>query len=252
MIDGKIPTRVGDFETELIRKMKNRFFVIFMMFAILLTFCLGSWQVARHYEKLEKNAKLVKSFDHPKPLPQDLSSWMDVYGMYQVEGVFDFSKQIAVGPRSFNKQIGRFIYTIFYTVDKRSLLINRGFVREDKVNKINTVGVSDLQNINIMLIANKGKKWFLPKNNPEQGSWVYVDMSDIGDFFGEELSDFYFNLASEVGFFDGVESSKSKDDYKLFNPHYKYAVFWFSMLLTFLIMILTFYKKKDAQKRKNS
>lgn len=232
--------------------MKNIFFPILLIVTMVLTFALGSWQIERHYEKLEKNKILAKSFDNIDTLPLEVNNKDHTYHMFNVTGVFDFAKQVAIGPRNVNNQIGRFIYTILYTNDNRTLLVNRGFVLEDAVNKVNTIGVSKPYNIKVILIANKGKKWFVPKNNPEKGSWVYVDTKEIGDFFGDELANYYFNLMQDIGINDGVKPFISQADYKLFNPHYKYAIFWFSIFFTLLIMILIFYKRRNAKKYKNS
>lgn len=226
--------------------MKNTAFLVFMVFVMVLTFCLGSWQVSRHYEKLEKNQILSKSFSNVIPLPKEINVKNQAYHKFNILGVFDYSKQIAIGPRNVGEEVGRFIYTLFYTIDKRTLLVNRGFIPEEKVNKVNTVGVSNPYRADLILIANKDRKWFLPKNNPKQGSWIYIDTKEIGRFFDVELDDYYFNLTHDIKFDDGVKPFQSEADYKLFNPHYKYAVFWFSMFFTILIMILIFYKRKDA------
>ena len=253
--------------------MKKKSFIIFILLAVLLTIGLGCWQVQRYNYKIAKNKILAQESVHVVYFPENgVFKNEDEYQIFNIVGVFDFSKQILIGPKQVNYKVGKFVYTIFKTSWGDELLVNRGFISDEEVDSIKSSGLSDKYYAKLMLIKQKSRKWYLPKNDTKKGEWFYVDTVAMGKSLDMRLANYYFNLyQSDQEFSDGVRPNID-NKYRLFNPHLKYVYFWFSLALALLGM-LCFYlyrlkkekvvvvkskktitkpKKKYATKRKKS
>ncbi|XP_023951721.2 surfeit locus protein 1 [Bicyclus anynana] len=172
------------------------------------SFGLGCWQVYRLQWKLELIDMLQAKCNAP---PVEIPENFDVlesmeYRPVKVKGEFLHDKEILIGPRALiendaylprsgslisdpKKNQGWFVLTPFRLSDSgKIIIINRGWIpqalRPKEKRKASMVtGEVELTGL-VRLTESRGP--FMPKNNPEKGSWLYRDLDQISTYLGCE------------------------------------------------------------------
>eukprot|EP00002_Diphylleia_rotans_P014536 TRINITY_DN2834_c0_g1_i1.p1 TRINITY_DN2834_c0_g1~~TRINITY_DN2834_c0_g1_i1.p1 ORF type:complete len:170 (+),score=35.75 TRINITY_DN2834_c0_g1_i1:45-554(+) len=91
---------------------------LFLLFPIPITFALGTWQVKRHFWKQE----LLKAVDEnlhqpPTDLPQDFTANALQFRPIRIQGVYDHSQEVLVGPRAHKGKNGFHLITPMDLID---------------------------------------------------------------------------------------------------------------------------------------
>jgi len=204
---------------------KEKQFILFILTGVLLTSIFGFWQIQRYNYKLSINSAIESSLKDPQKFNRD---GLEKHRAYLVTGYYDFSKQILLGPRSKNKEIGKYIYTVFYVYGKIPLLVNRGFVSDKYADNIVKTGKSAYQTLKVFSYDKPKLGWFAPNNIPEKNLWHSLNLEEIRGELDTPFPDLYFRNI------EGDDASK----YKVSNVHKKYIYFWFLTSATLLAMLL--------------
>ena len=125
--------------------------------------------------------------------------------------------------------------------DSRYVLINRGWIKEKKINtnknkKIFIKGIIKEANL---------KNIFTPKNNKKKNLWYYIDIDQMSEFTGLNLmKGVFLDLISSNELQEHAVPNNSR--VKLSNNHLQYAVTWFLLGIVFLIMNYIYLRKKNG------
>ena len=223
---------------------KKQIFSIFIVLAIITTLLLGFWQIKRSEQKNTLNHAIKYTFEHPLAYNEENSQ---PYQTYIISGFYDFQKQILLGPRTFNNQIGMYVYTIFVTDNNEHLLVNRGFVSKNNSMNIKSAGKSDDITIKIFSLGKPKQSWYSAKNSPHKNQWVSLDFAEIESFFKLDLGQHYFKeIVNPEHKIDSKIIASFTANYQIDNIHTKYIYFWFLFSLTFLIMLVIYVKSKKT------
>ena len=195
---------------------------------------LGSWQLYRLNWKLNLLSEIENSLKND---PVEFSK-VDKknYLRIKTSGIVDFNKQIYLYNLNESGKPGFEVINPII-INNENYLINRGWIPFDKKDKpeINLINESSI--IGTLKQQNKAST-FKPNNDVNKNYWFTLNREDIFKYTGKKFSDYIIYL---------------NGDYKLPKPkvitanisnnHKKYAITWFSMAISILLIYLYFRKK---------
>ena len=215
--------------------MKNKFlFSVFVYFIILVLLSLGSWQLYRLTWKTDLISEIKNSL---KNNPVELSkSDKKNYLRIKTSGTIDFDKQIYLYNLNDNGKPGFEIINPIL-IGNENYLINRGWIPFDKKNQ-SEINLFDSNNIIGTLKTQLKANSFKPDNDVEENYWFTLDRDDIFLYTGKKFSKYiiYLNGDYKVPKPKVITANIS-------NNHKKYAITWFSMAISILLIYLYFRKK---------
>ena len=209
-------------------------FSIFVFFFISVFIALGSWQIIRLNWKLELINQIESSL---KDIPVNLSnSKHKNYLRIKTRGSIDFEKQIYLYNLNEKGKPGFEVINPL-KVGNNNYLLNRGWIPFNK-KEDETINVIDENYINGVLRKQIKPNIFKPKNDLSENYWFTLDRDDIFKFTGKNFSPYVIYLSGNNEF------PKPKSiTANISNNHKKYALTWFSLAISILLIYLYLRKK---------
>jgi surfeit locus 1 family protein len=209
-------------------------FSIFVFFFISVFLALGSWQIIRLNWKLELINQIETSL---KDIPVNLSnSKHKNYLRVKTRGSIDFEKQIYLYNLNEKGKPGFEVINPL-KVGNNNYLLNRGWIPFNK-KEDETINVIDENYINGVLRKQIKPNIFKPKNDLSENYWFTLDRDDIFKFTGKNFSPYVIYLSGNNEF------PKPKSiTANISNNHKKYALTWFSLAISILLIYLYLRKK---------
>ena len=215
--------------------MKNKFlFSVFVFSFILIFISLGLWQIIR----LEWKNDLILEIENSikKPPIKLANSNKKNYLRIKTSGNIDFNKQIYLYNLN-DEGIPGFEVINPILINNENFLINRGWIPFEKKG-LEQINLIDENNIIGTLKLQGRKNIFKPDNDIKENYWFSLDRDDILEFTGKKFSNYIIYL-------DGnYQSPKPKKiTANISNNHKKYAITWFSLAISILLLYLYFRRK---------
>ena len=209
-------------------------FSIFVFFFISVFLALGSWQIIRLNWKLELINQKETSL---KDIPVNLSnSKHKNYLRVKTRGSIDFEKQIYLYNLNEKGKPGFEVINPL-KVGNNNYLLNRGWIPFNK-KEDETINVIDENYINGVLRKQIKPNIFKPENDLSENYWFTLDRDDIFKFTGKNFSPYVIYLSGNNEF------PKPKSiTANISNNHKKYALTWFSLAISILLIYLYLRKK---------
>ena len=215
--------------------MKHKFlFSVFVIFFILVFVALGSWQIVRLNWKNNLILEIENSLKNP---PVELTnSNVENYLKIKTSGSIDLEKQIYLYNLNDTGTPGFEVINPIL-INDTNYLINRGWIPFEKKNS-QEINVFDENDIIGTLKLQGRKNIFKPDNDLEENYWFSLNRDDILKFTGKEFSKYiiYLNGNYQV-------PKPKKITANISNNHQKYALTWFSLAISILLLYLYFRKK---------
>ncbi|MBD1173670.1 SURF1 family protein [Pelagibacterales bacterium SAG-MED03] len=215
--------------------MKNKFlFSVFVYFIILVLISLGSWQLYRLNWKLNLISEIDSSLKND---PVELSkSNKKNYLRIITSGKVDFDKQIYLYNLNDSGKPGFEVINPIL-IGNENYLINRGWIPFDKKDRaeINDLNINSI--IGTLKTQSKANS-FKPDNDINGNYWFTLNREDIFSYTGKNFSKYIIYLNGDY------KAPKPKViTANISNNHKKYAITWFSMAISILLIYLYFRKK---------
>ena len=215
--------------------MKHKFlFSVFVIFFILVFVALGSWQIIRLNWKNNLILEIENSLKNP---PVELTnSNVENYLKIKTSGSIDLEKQIYLYNLNDTGTPGFEVINPIL-INDTNYLNNRGWIPFEKKNS-QEINVFDENDIIGTLKLQGRKNIFKPDNDLEENYWFSLNREDILKFTGKEFSEYiiYLNGNYQV-------PKPKKITANISNNHKKYAITWFSLAISILLLYLYFRKK---------
>ena len=215
--------------------MKHKFlFSVFIIFFILVFVALGSWQIVRLNWKNNLILEIENSLKNP---PVELTnSNVENYLKIKTSGSIDLERQIYLYNLNDTGTPGFEVINPIL-INDTNYLINRGWIPFEKKNS-QEINVFDENDIIGTLKLQGRKNIFKPDNDLEENYWFSLNREDILKFTGKEFSKYIIYLNGNY------QSPKPKKiTANISNNHQKYALTWFSLAISILLLYLYFRKK---------
>ena len=215
--------------------MKNKFlFSVFVYFIILTLLSLGFWQIYRLNWKLELIEQIENSLKND---PVELSNIEKKnYLRIKTSGSVDFDKQIYLYNLNDAGKPGFEVINPIKIGDE-NYLVNRGWIPFEKKDLPEINLVDQNQIVGTLMLQTKPST-FKPENDIEKNYWFTLDREDILKFTGRNFSEYVIYLNGDYKI-----PKPRVITAKISNNHKKYAITWFSMAISILLIYLYFRKK---------
>ncbi len=217
------------------RSLKHKFlFSVFIIFFIFVFIALGSWQIIRLNWKNNLIIEIENSLKNP---PVELAkSNKENFLKIKTSGTIDFEKQIYLYNLNESGTPGFEVINPIIVNDE-NYLINRGWIPFEKkgTQEINYI---DQNNIIGTLKSQGRKNIFKPDNDLKKNYWFSLNREDILKFTGKNFSEYIIYLDGNYQF-----PRPKKITANISNNHKKYAMTWFSLAISILLLYLYFRKK---------
>ena len=215
--------------------MKNKLlFSVFVYFIILTLLSLGFWQIYRLNWKLELIEQIENSLKND---PVELSNIEKKnYLRIKTSGDIDFDKQIYLYNLNDSGKPGFEVINPIKIGDE-NYLVNRGWIPFEKKDLPEINLVDQNQIVGTLMLQTKPST-FKPENDIEKNYWFTLNREDILKFTGRNFSDYVIYLNGEYKI-----PKPRVITAKISNNHKKYAITWFSMAISILLIYLYFRKK---------
>ena len=215
--------------------MKHKFlFSVFIIFFIFVFIGLGTWQIIRLNWKNNLILEIENSLKNP---PVELAqSKKENFLKIKTSGYIDFDKQIYLYNLNESGTPGFEVINPI-TIGDENFLINRGWIPFEKKGT-QEINVFDQKNIIGTLRLQGRKNIFKPDNNLDENYWFSLNREDILKFTGKNFSKYIIYLDGNYQL-----PRPKKITANISNNHQKYAITWFSLALSILLLYLYFRKK---------
>ena len=195
---------------------------------------LGSWQLYRLNWKLDLISEIENSL---KINPVELSkSNNQNYLRIKTSGTVDFDKQIYLYNLNDSGKPGFEVINPIL-IGNENYLINRGWIPFDKKDKAEINLINTNRIIGILKKQSKANS-FKPENDIEKNYWFTLDRDDIFSYTGKKFSKYIIYING-----DYKTPEPKVITANISNNHKKYAITWFSMAISILLIYLYFRKK---------
>ena len=215
--------------------MKYKFlFSVFIIFFILVFIALGTWQIIRLNWKNNLILEIESSLKNP---PVELTkSNKENFLKIKTAGIIDFEKQIYLYNLNDSGTPGFEVINPILINDENYLL-NRGWIPFEKKDNPE-IDIFDQNNIIGTLKIQGRKNIFKPDNDIKENYWFSLNREDIFKFTGKKFSKYIIYLDGNYQF-----PRPKKITANISNNHKKYALTWFSLAISILLLYLYFRKK---------
>ena len=215
--------------------MKHKFlFSVFIIFFILVFIALGSWQIIRLNWKNNLILEIENSLKKP---PVELSKTnSENFLKIKTSGSIDFEKQIYLYNLNDTGTPGFEVINPII-VDNENYLINRGWIPFEKKDT-SEINILDQNNIIGTLKIQGRKNIFKPDNDIKENYWFSLNREDILKFTGKKFSKYIIYLDGNYQLPRPIKITAN-----ISNNHKKYAMTWFSLAISILLLYLYFRKK---------
>ncbi len=219
--------------------MMPRWATIFTLLGVMLLCALGTWQLQRLFYKTTLITQITSEFTRD-PMQTELAPGVllqsKMHGVFfirgYIEGIFLHDKEILIGPRVMDGNVGYHVLTPFESVmSDDTILVNRGWIPQ---NLPRSQISRPPQSMIITGIATKpsAPNGFTPDNNIQKDEWFWVDTKAIAQ------SKKLHSLMPYILYQDAQKGGKwpipVSVPFKADHHHLQYALTWFSLALTLL------------------
>lgn len=202
--------------------------------AVLFLSGLGTWQVQRLHWKEGLIADLQAQMAlPPQPLPEIVDSRDWTFRRASVTGTFNHEREMLLRPRMQDGIAGVEIITPLTRVSGGTVLIDRGWIREEDVK--NAPRPQGIVHVLGLVRGNFEKEFFTPDNDPSKGQWYWVDIPAMTSGMAEALPVVLFAPDDGNKILIGGQGVPV-----LPNDHLQYAFFWFVMAFTLSVIYVVF------------
>ncbi len=209
-------------------------FSVFILFFIFIFVALGTWQIIRLNWKNNLILEIENSLKNP---PVQLSqSNQQNYLKIKTSGRVDFEKQIYLYNLNDSGTPGFEVLNPIL-IDGENYLLNRGWIPFEKKDNPE-INLFDQNNIIGTLKTQGRKNIFKPDNDIKENYWFSLNREDILKFTGKKFSKYIIYLDGNYQF-----PRPKKITANISNNHKKYAMTWFSLAISILLLYLYFRKK---------
>jgi surfeit locus 1 family protein len=225
---------------------------LFTVPAIIVMIGLSIWQVQRLYWKealiADREARVAAE---PVALPPAGTNASALeYRRVHLEGTFLHDKELFLGARSLNGNVGYRILTPFALAGGEAVLVDRGWVPvERKAPERRAEGqVAGPQVLDGVARVPPARAWMQPDNEPANNIWFYVDLPAMAAASGVALrTDLYVDAGPAEN--PGGYPVGGQTRIELPNDHLQYAVTWGLLAAALAVIYVLYHLKLERERR---
>ena len=146
--------------------------------------------------------------------------------------------------------VGYHVVTPLRTEEGRVLLVNRGWIPDDRKDAARRPESQPTGTVTVEGIVRRAglRNSFTPDNEPGRGMWFYVDVPQMAAFAGADgVPDYYIDeLRREAGPQLPIGADPMIG---LRNEHLQYAITWFAMAFGLIVVYVMWHRRAEREDR---
>ena len=216
---------------------------------------LGSWQVDRLFWKQNLiETRQAQAHMVPIAVPTDTVLEPDMaFRAAYAEGRYLNDQEKYLMARTRRGNVGFQLITPLEQEDGRIILINRGWVPQDyrdPATRPESLIKGHVRVEGVLRLPNK-KHWAQPENDAIKNQWFYVDVNHMAEDTGADLASPYYLELDDTEVPGGLPIG-GQAKVELPNNHLEYAITWYSLALTLIVMFVLYHRRPSDDKEHNT
>ena len=215
--------------------------------AIIFMLMLGFWQT----ERLQWKGQLIDILTERTSMPaielsfNDIDKVNDEFTPVYIYGKFDYSHELLLQNRIYEKQAGMHLLTPFI-IDgvNKAILVDRGWLPFAKTDGSfhKDSQIDDIIKLEGVVRFPTGQTSFIPDNMAANNQWYFIDLEQISNHTGYDFIDYYIMVNNDGDINNLPIGGRWKIN--LPNNHLEYAITWYSLAFILLVIFLIYHRKK--------
>jgi len=207
---------------------------------------LGSWQVDRLFWKkdlIEMRQAQAQMAPIAVPIDTKLDPEMAFRAAY-AEGRYLNDQEKYLMARTRRGNVGFQLITPLEQEDGRIILVNRGWVPQDyrdPETRPESLIEGHVRVEGVLRLPSK-KHWAQPENDALKNQWFYVDVNHMAEDTGADLASPYYLELDDTEVPGGLPIG-GQAKVELPNNHLEYAITWYSLALTLIVMFVLYHRR---------
>ena len=222
--------------------MKHKSITLMFLFIATLTFTLGIWQLYRLNWKNDLIENIESTIENPEFFEVQ-KTYSELTSVILSDRFNLINDPIFIESKIFQNKVGYHVVVPILIEGIVFSVLNLGWVPNKNINNIdNLINLfNEFDKVRVYIRDfNSNKPLFVPENDIIKNVWFDINKIDMQLFFEEEFnSQYYFVLLDPQIKFDNNPSSN------LMNNHLNYAITWFLLSLSSVVMLLIIRKKNE-------
>jgi len=222
------------------------------LLALAVLIALGSWQVDRLFWKQEQIALRHERSQGPAvALPQSFPDAESVeFTRVKLAGRFLHDQEFYLGARTESGRVGLNVVTPFALDDGRVILVNRGWVPENRRDPATRAEGQLAGEVSLeALLRTDGWKSFdfaKPPNSPEERFYLWLDLPVMAEDVDRPIvQEVYADaVASDI---PGGLPIGGQTRIQLTNDHLQYAITWYAFAVILLVIYVLFHYRREDE-----
>ena len=210
---------------------------------------LGTWQIQRMVWKEALIAERQAGFNTAAvTLPEtDADIAGILWRRVTITGEFLHDREIHMAARSLRSNVGWHILTPFLRDTGQTVIVNRGWVPQDRRDPATRDEAQIEGRVTIEGIATPGAQegMFTPGNDIENNVWLWADLAAISETLGMRLQPLVFDaieVANPGGFPIGGQTRIN-----LPNDHLQYALTWYALAVALAVIYVIYHRRREDE-----
>ncbi|NDF11637.1 MAG: SURF1 family protein [Proteobacteria bacterium] len=233
---------------------KNKWFTVFCLLSVIGLISLGFWQLKRLEWKNGITAQIERSKQEKNNYLASSNQRTPEYTFVTAFGTFEPYEEVLIQARFFKGAKGYELVTPMVQQNGTVLLVNRGWIPEDKKNEyFRKQPISQAIITGYVSYNNHPRAWYMPDNKPENDMWLYPNADEIVAYFKKKNPRYvYYPFILNLTAPDMISNITFKypmpmsENIKLRNDHLQYAITWFALAFVVVVMY-GFYIRKSVE-----
>ncbi|AUG54146.1 SURF1 family protein [Thalassospira marina] len=218
--------------------------------ALLVLLALCVWQVERLFWKenliAEREARASLA---PVEFPVDVTKTDPdlAFRAATAHGRFLHDQEMYLMARTMQGSVGYQVITPLEQADGRIILVNRGWVPDDKRDPATRAEgeVAGQVDVTGVIQIARPRHWAQPENDPLKNQWFYVDPPRMAEEAGGELASPYYLEADDTPNPGGLPKG-GQARVVLPNNHLQYAITWFCLAVALVVIFIVYHRRPPA------
>ncbi len=219
-----------------------------ILIPVLILISLGTWQIYRYKYKTELIATIKNNLrDKPIIFPKKNTNYnIKPFSVIKISGHFINNKTILVyGKRSgTTENHGYYWMTPFHSSNGQIFLVSRGWVPHSLKNTTYNIKYNKNEEITAIALSGEKKPILIPENDVDKNIWFTIDLKQAQKVLSTNVTDIYLMQIENTKLPKGIiPLNGNKVIIGLRNNHLEYAITWYSLAISLIIIVFLYQKK---------
>lgn len=222
---------------------------VWAMITLAILIALGTWQIQRMFWKAALIAERQDGFNAAAvALPgQDQDVPGILWRRVTVTGEFLNEQEIYLAARSLRSNVGWHILTPFLRDTGQTVMVNRGWVPQDRRDPAARAEGQIQGTVTIEGIATPGarKGPFTPDNDIENNVWLWADLAAISKTLETRVQPLVLDALDEAN--PGGFPIGGQTRINLPNDHLQYALTWYALAVALAVIYVIYHRRREDE-----